>query len=144
MSTQAPSPLFDDLPQQAISPAPVLETAAATSAEAPEFNADDEEWRNFDWENYRKRAAKRLKLGDEIAARPGLLDDMAPQLWLARQLPLPIIRWIIADLPAKSLWEHLSADALKPLRHEALRGFQQAPGSLRREAVQKRLAAWLL
>ncbi len=141
MSTQAPSPLSDDLPQQAISPAPALKSAIAT----PEFNADDEEWRNFDWENYRKRAAKRLKSWDEIAARaPGLLDDMAPQLWLARQLPLPIIRWIIADLPAKSLWEHLSADALKPLRHEALRGFQQAPGSLRREAVQKRIAAWLL
>ena len=41
------------------------------------------------------------------------------------------------------MWKHLSADELGPLKYEALRGFQQTPGSLRREPVQKRMAVWL-
>lgn len=154
MSTQAPAQLFDNSHQESINQNPDLKTAVATNAEPPEnppqpdapaYDPNDEEWADFDWENYHKRAAKRLPAWGEIEKRtPALLDNMAPQLWIARQLSLPVIRWITADLPTKSLWEHLNADALKSLKYEALRGFQQAPGSLRREPVQKRLAAWLL
>ena len=154
MSTPAPAQLFDNSQHELLSQTPALKTSVATNAEPPEnppqsetpdFDPNDEEWRNFDWENYHKRAAKRFSSWDEIETLyPNLFDNMAPQLWSSRQLPLPIVRWILADLPTKLLWEHLGADAMKLVKHEALRGFLQAPGSLRREPVQKRLAAWLL
>ena len=156
MSTQAPAQLFDNSHQTSMEQTPNLKTGAEPTIESsespppseiPAFDAQAQEWRDFDWEAYHQRAAKRVTNWDELETRyPALADkdQMALQLWLARQLPAPLIRWILADLPTKSLWEHLGADALKPLKHEALRGFQQAPGSLRREPVQKRLAAWLL
>ena len=158
MLIQAPAQLFDNSQQELFSRTPALKSAA-TNAETPPqlqlqpqlqplalaFDPNDEEWRDFDEGNYRKRAAKRLGSWEEIEKiYPDLLDTLAPRVWAARQLPLPTIRWLLADLPTKALWEHLNADALKSLKYEALRGFQQAPGSLRREPVQKRLAAWLL
>ena len=155
MSTQAPVQLFDNSHQTSIEQTPALNAAPATQTEnetqenSPQFNAaafdaDAEEWRDFDWELYHARAAKRLSAWGELEKRaPELLDNMAAQLWLARQLSPAVVRWILAGLPTKSLWEHLSADAMKSLKYEALRGFQQAPGSLRREPVQKRIAAYL-
>ena len=149
MSIQASNQLSKNSRQESIEP--ISETVTAVEA-APEpleipqtiYDPDDEEWKDFNWEKYRKRAAKRLSaLGDIEARSSAWRDDTGAQLWCARRLPAPVVRWITTDLPNRALWEHLSADEMKPLKYEALRGFQQAPGSLRREAVQKRMAAWL-
>ncbi len=160
MSRPAPAPLSDNSQHTSPKQTPVWESSAPSVTEdttrakplenAPKLATSDfdpatEEWRDFDWDAYHQRAARRVASWGELEARyPDLLDRMAAQLWLARGLPAPVVRWIAADLPTKALWEHLGADALKPLKHEALRGFQQTPGSLRREPVQKRIAAWLL
>ncbi len=150
MSTQAPSQLFDFSHHEAQAQTPELKSHSEPpenppQLDAPDYDPNDEEWENFDWENYNKRAAKRLNSFGEIEERyPELRDNMGSQLWVARHLPPLVTRWILSDLPTKSLWEHLGADEMKLLKHEALRGFQQTPGSLRREPVQKRIANWLL
>ena len=160
MSNQAPAQLFDNSSGQILSQTPELKTVSASAnaaeiptdspenppiSDAPDYDPNDQEWQNFDWESYNRRAAKRLPAWGEIEGRyPNLRDNLGAQLWLARHLPPPVVRWIVSDLPAKTLWEHLDADEMKLLKYEALRGFQQTPGSLRREAVQKRIAAWLV
>ncbi len=146
MSTRAPAPLFDNSQQETLTSTPDIKTNEASSESAPPLNADiynpnDDEWRDFDNEAYQKRALKRVTtLAD---ADENWADNLAPQLWIARHFPLLATRWLVSDIPGKILWKHLSADELGPLKYEALRGFQQAPGSLRREPVQKRFAVWL-
>ena len=149
MSTRALAPLFDNSQQQAIIQTPELKKATETLGSAPladesGYDPNDEEWRDFDGDAYLKRAEKRVPALKEIETRyPDLRANMGAQLWMARRLSPPTVQWITHDLPQKSLWEHLNADELKQLKYEALRGFQQTPGSLRREPVQKRMAAWL-
>ena len=152
MLTQAPSQLFDNSQREAQSQNPQPKTAPDQPAppenlpqlEASDYDPNDEEWQNFDWDAYLKRAEKRIDSWGEIDQRyPELRADMGAQLWLARRLPPPVVRWMLGDIPNKLLWKHLKTDELKPLKHEALRGFQQTPGSLRQEPVQKRVLAWL-
>lgn len=146
MSTQAPASLFNNSQPESLTPTPELkindespESALQSSADV--YDPNDEEWRDFDGDNYQKRALKRVPILDE--ADENWADKLAPQLWIARHFPLLATRWLVADMPGKTLWKHLSADELGPLKYEGLRGFQQAPGSLRREPVQKRFAVWL-
>lgn len=146
MSTTAPAQLFDNSHQETLTQTPELKITEESPESAPQSNADiynpnDEEWRDFDGEAYQKRALKRVPALAEAA--DNWADNLAPQLWIARHFPLLATRWLVADIAGKTLWKHLSADELGPLKYEALRGFQQAPGSLRREPVQKRFAVWL-
>ena len=149
MSTQAPSQLFDGSQREAIAQTPELKIRTEPpetppQLEAPGYDANDEEWANFDWEAYNRRVSKRLPSFGAIEERyPDLRANMGSQMWIARHLPPAFTRWMLADTPVKSLWEHLSSDQMKPLRHGFLRGFQQTPGSLRREPVQKRIVSWL-
>lgn len=149
MSTQAPAQLFDNSQQENLNQTPeftsnVEPPETPPQWDAPAYNPNDEVWRDFEWVAYHKRAEKRVSAFGEIEKHyPDLSENMGAQLWLARHLPPPIVRWLLSDIPQKSLWEHLESDELKQLKHEALRGFQQTPGSLRREPVQKRVAAWL-
>ena len=141
MSTQAPAQLFDNSQQELLTQTPELKSNENSSpADATDYDPNDEAWRDFDGEAYQKRALKRLPWLEKGEFNWRNLNQ---QLWAARQLSPATTRWIMSDLPAKSLWEFLGADELKSLKYEALRGFQQTPGSLRREPVQKRLAAWL-
>ena len=154
MSTQAPQQLFDNSLHEALTQTPEPKSSARATTEppetppqldAPDYDPDDEEWKNFDWDAYNRRLTKELPSLGEIETRhPNLRDNMGSQLWIARRLPPPVARWILANLPTKALWQFINLDAHKQLKYEALRGFQQTPGSLRREPVQKRIAAWLL
>ena len=153
MSNQAPFQLFDNSQQEALTQTPELKSAPKTieppqpppQLDAPDYDPDDEEWRDFDWEAYHKRLLKQLPSLGEIEKRyPHLCANRGLQLWIARHLPPPLTRWLLSDLPTKSLWQFINLDTHKQLKYEALRGFQQTPGSLRREPVQKRIAAWLL
>ncbi len=143
MSTQAPAQLFDGSEREAWSQTPQPKTLAAPdeTPDAQAFDPDAEEWNDFDWDAYNKRLAKRLPSLDK--SESDWQSKVGAQGWSARRLPTPIVRWLIADVPNKSLWEWLGADELKATKHEILRGFQQSPTSLRREPVQKRLAVWL-
>ena len=141
MLNQAPNPLFDNSEQELWTQTPELKSNEnSPSSDATDYDPNDEEWCDFDGETYQKRALKRLPWLEKSEFDWRNLNQ---QLWATRQLSPATTRWMMSDLPAKSLWEHLNSDELKSLKYEALRGFQQTPGSLRREPVQKRVAAWL-
>ena len=141
MLKPAPVQLFDNSEQELWTQTPELKSNEdSPPSNAINYDANDDEWQNFDDDAYQKRALKRLPWLEKSEFN---WRDLNRQLWAARQFSPATTRWMMSDLPAKSLWEFLGADELKSLKYEALRGFQQTPGSLRREPVQKRLAAWL-
>lgn len=145
MAYPVPSQLFDGSYYEAITAAPDDKGAQSPPTEVLEDWETSEEVRDFSWDSYNSKVLKRLPkpLQERVAASPQLREIMAMQQWIAKRLPAPITAFLTHDLPVKTLWEHLSSDELRPLKHEALRGFQQTPGSLRREPVQKRIVAWL-
>ena len=144
MAHPAPSQLFDGSYYEALTSAPQDKASTPPPEQVLEDWETSDEIRDFSWDSYHTSVLKRLpKPLQEKTAAPALREIMALQVWIANRLPLPITRFLLHDLPVKTLWEHLNSDELRPLKHEALRGFQQTPGSLRREPVQKRIAAWL-
>ena len=104
MATPASAQLFDNSQQENLTPTPELKLNEKSSESATQSNADvydpnDEEWRDFDFDKYQKRALKRVSLLGE--ANENWLDKLAPQLWIARHFPLLATRWLVPEIPGK-------------------------------------------
>ena len=148
MSHQPPAQLFDGSLREALASTPTPKTLVATVPDSPpqlddpDFDLSQiDEFENFDWDAYNRDIARRLPpIEDEQQNK--LRARLGTQRWISKRLPSPVVRWMFADLPPKIAWEALGQDELKPLKHAALRGFQQTPSSLKREPVLKRIASW--
>ena len=144
MAHPIPSQIFDGSYYESIISTPNLKApppAVEAAFESPD-NLDEIE--NFDWETYNRSIVARLPAPPHDDARfEKMRDHLGAQLWLSRRLAAPILLFLLRDTPPKLAWEWLGHDSLGELKHAALRGFQQTPGSLRREPVQKRIAGWL-
>ncbi len=109
MSEHAPQQLFDGSFFEAIFRAPALKTTPPAPVELPD-EADQPlpEFQTFDWDAYNREFYARLpehlkstENGREFSAIAGT------QIWMVRHFSAPILAYLIASAPAKSLWNYL-------------------------------------
>ncbi len=145
MPEHAPQQLFDGSFFAAILQTPALKTAPPDPVSALDANDDGlPDFPFFDWDAYNREfferipdSAKKTATGHEMARVAGT------QIWMARQFPAPVMAYLLASAPAKSLWQYLSGDERKEVLAVATRGFQRTPGIIRQPVVRARLLQWL-
>lgn len=91
-----------------------------------------------DWPEYNRLFHSHLPETFQHLAHPA-----GAQFWLARQLPSPVVAFLIRSIAVKYLWPFVHAEPNAEFRLTVTRGFQQTPSTVRQPAVRARMLHWL-